>query len=105
MSAVARMSGVDKVFSPHGRGKKCKFPTTQRTMMGSSRVFIGSIGAVGAGDAMIVHPQPGCLPHAPGLDSGSSRVFIDGGRGIARIGDTYGGEHPITSGSSRVFAN
>ena len=104
MPAVARMSGTDKVFSPHGTGKKCRFPTTQSTMEGSSRVFIGGVGVVRAGDSMSVHNQPGCIPHSPTLDSGSSRVFVEG-RGIGRIGDTYGGEHPITSGSPKVFSS
>lgn len=104
MSAVARKSGVDKVFSPHGTGKKCRFPTTQRTDAGSSRVFSQGVGVVRQGDSMITHPARGCSPHAPGLDSGSSRVSAEG-RGIGRIGDTYGGEHPIISGSPRVFSS
>lgn len=104
MPAAARKNMTDKVFSPHGTGKKCKFPTKQATMAGSSRVYVEGIGAVRQGDAMTVHPQPGCSPHSPSLDSGSSRVFVEGS-GMARIGDTYGGEHPIISGSSRVFAS
>ena len=52
---------------------------------------------------MTEHPMPGCDPHAPSLDIGSTRVFSEG-LGIGRIGDTYGGEHPITTGSSRVFS-
>lgn len=104
MPAIARMSGTDKVFSPHGTGKKCKFPTTQSTQAGSSRVFADKIGVVRVGDAMIQHPAPGCSPHAPSLDAGSSRVFVEG-KALARIGDTYGGEHPIISGSSRCFSN
>lgn len=104
MPAVARMSGTDGVFSPHGTGKKCKFPTTQATEAGSSRVFSDGIGVVRQGDMMRIHNMPGCKPHSPGLDSGSSRVFAEG-LGIGRIGDTYGGEHPIISGSSRVFVN
>jgi uncharacterized Zn-binding protein involved in type VI secretion len=98
------MSGVDKVFSPHGTGKKCKFPTTQSTQSGSSRVFIGGTGVVRQSDTMSTHSMPGCNPHTPTLDNGSSRVFADG-LPIGRIGDTYGGEHPIISGSSRVFSS
>ena len=104
MPAVARMSGVDKVFSPHGTGKKCRFPTTQSTQSGSSRVFIEEAGVVRQSDAMSTHSMPGCNLHTPTLDSGSSRVFADG-LPIGRIGDTYGGEHPIISGSSRVFSS
>lgn len=103
MPAVGRMNQTDKVFSPHGTGRGCKAPTTQATQAGSGRVFSDGIGVVRAGDAMKVHPAPGCSPHDPPLDSGSGRVFAEG-KGIGRIGDTYGGEHPITSGSSRVFS-
>jgi uncharacterized Zn-binding protein involved in type VI secretion len=109
MPAVARMSGVDKVFSPHGTGKKCKFPTTQSTQSGSSRVFISGTGVVRAGvtedpTIMSEHNMSGCILHSPTFDSGSSRVFVEG-KPIGRIGDTYGGEHPIISGSSRVFSS
>ena len=104
MPAIARMDGIDKVFSPHGTGKDCKFPTTQATQEGSSRVFADGHGVVRRGDAMKSHPAPGCSPHAPTLDAGSSRVFVENEQ-LARIGDVYGGEHPIISGSSRCFSN
>lgn len=103
MPAVARKSGVDQVYSPHGSGRNCASPTIQATNAGSSRVFIQGIGVVRRGDIMTEHPAPGCAPHAPALDLGSSRVFSEG-LGVGRIGDTYGGEHPITTGSSRVFS-
>ena len=106
MPAIARMSGTDKVFSPHGTGKKCKFPTTQATEEGSSRVFAGDVGAVRLGDAMKTHPKIECEPHAPTLSNGSTRVFVEG-KALARIGDSYDleGSHPIISGSSRCFSN
>jgi hypothetical protein len=113
MPAVARKSGTDKVFSPHGENSrtkpKYKMPSTQYTNVGSSRVFIDGIGVVRAGDPMTDHFMVGGLLHTavaptpPKLDSGSGRVFAEG-RGIGRIGDVYGGEHPIISGSHRVFS-
>lgn len=100
---AARKDSVDSVFSPDGTGKNCNFPTTQSTSKGSSDVFINGIGAVRQGDAMKVHAGPGCPPHAPPLTSCSSTVFVNG-KGIGRIGDVYGGNHPILTGSSNVFA-
>jgi uncharacterized Zn-binding protein involved in type VI secretion len=98
---IARKDGVDTVYSPHGTGYKCLSPTIQKTDKGSSDVFVNGTGVVGAGDAMITHPAPGCTPHAPGLSTYSSSVFVNG-KGVGRVGDTYG-EHTITSGSSNVF--
>ncbi len=103
MPPVARASGTDTVFSPHGTAKQCRVPTTQATAAGVSKVFVESKLAINNGKPMKVHPAPGCATHAPGLDAGSSKVLCEG-TGIARIGDNYGGEHPITSGSSKVFA-
>jgi len=113
MPAVARKSGTDRVFSPHGENPKTKpkykMPSTQFTNEGSSRVLIGGIGAVRQGDSMTDHFMVGGLLHSavaptpPKLDTGSSRVFAEG-KGLGRIGDAYGGDHPIISGSSRVFS-
>lgn len=103
MPPVARSTFADNVFSPHGTGKKCLVPTTQATDQPVSKVYVEGILAVNVGKTMKVHPAPGCTPHAPGLDAGSSKVLCEG-TGIARIGDTYGGEHPIISGSSKVFS-
>lgn len=103
MPPVARSSGTDTVFSPHGTAKQCKVPTTQATAQGVSKVFVEGVLAVNNGKLMKMHNAPGCVPHAPGLDSGSSKVLCENA-GLARIGDNYGGEHPITSGSSKVFA-
>lgn len=105
MAAVARKSGVDQVYSPHGNPPGCSNPSIQATDTGSSRVFIQGIGVVRRGDTMSPHPTPAndCNPHAPSLDLGSTRVFSEG-LGIGRIGDTYGGEHPIQTGSTRVLA-
>lgn len=105
MPAVARKSGVDQVYSPHGDPPGCSNPSIQATDTGSSRVFVQGIGVVRRGDIMTAHPTPdnNCNPHAPSLDVGSIRVFSEG-LGIGRIGDMYGGEHPILTGSTRVFA-
>jgi len=103
MPQVARSSGEDTVSSPHGTGKNCNSPTTQSTAEGVSKVYVENILAIHIGNAMVEHPAPGCSPHAPTLDSASTKVLCEGS-GIARIGDTYGGEHIITSGSSKVFA-
>ncbi len=103
MPQVARSDGVDTVSSPHGTGRNCNSPTTQATAQGVSKVYVENILAIHLGNAMKLHPAPGCVPHAPPLDSASSKVLCEG-LGIARIGDTYGGEHIITSGSSKVFA-
>lgn len=103
MPCVARSSGSDTVFSPHGTGKNCGSPTVQATAQGVSKVYVEGILAIHVSNSMQEHPAPGCSPHAPGLDAGSNKVICEG-QGIARIGDVYGGEHPITSGSSKVFS-
>ena len=103
MPAVARSDMVDTVFSPHGTAKQCRVATTQSTQEGVSKVYVEGILAVNVGKLMKEHPMIGCSPHAPGLDAGSSKVLCEDS-GIARIGDVYGQEHPITSGSSKVFA-
>lgn len=103
MPAVARNAGIDKVFSPHGDKKQCKAPSIQATDEGVSKVYVESNLAINAGKTMKIHNMPGCVPHASLLDSGPGKVYCEGSP-IARIGDTYGGEHPITSGSSKVFA-
>lgn len=103
MPQVARSAGTDTVSSPHGTGKNCAYPTTQATDQGVSKVYVQNVLAIHIGNTMIQHPAPGCSPHSPALDSSSTKVLCEGS-GIARVGDTYGGEHIITSGSSKVFA-
>jgi hypothetical protein len=105
MPAVARSNYVDNVFSPHGLGYKCRSPSTQTTDEGASKVFAQGTLVVVDDNKMIQHNMPNCIPHSPipTLDSGSSKVFVEG-KGIARIGDIYGGEHPIISGCSKVFS-
>lgn len=103
MPAVARSAGVDQVFSPHGDKRYCLVPTTQYTQQGVSKVYIEGTPAIHVGNTMTTHNSPGCIPHTPTLDSGSSKVYVEG-KSIARIGDVYWAEHPIISGSSKVFA-
>lgn len=103
MPCVARNAKTDTVFSPHGTGKNCASPTVQATEEGVSKVYVEGHLAIHVGNAMKEHSMPGCYLHAPGLDAGSSKVLCQGS-GIARIGDVYDKEHPITSGSSKVFS-
>jgi uncharacterized Zn-binding protein involved in type VI secretion len=102
MPGIARASGTDSVASPHGTGRNCTSPTTQATAAGSGDIIVNNKGAVREGDAMTTHNQPGCTPHAPGLSSFSSTVYANGKR-VGRLGDVYGGEHKITSGSADII--
>jgi uncharacterized Zn-binding protein involved in type VI secretion len=103
MAEVARGNSIDSVQSPDGTGHCCKNPTIQSTDECSSKVFIEGHGVVRQGDAMIVHNYDGpcCNPHAPTVIIGSSKVFVEG-KQVARKGDSYGGDHTIISGSSKV---
>ncbi len=111
MALVARKSGVDKVDSPDGTPgadcapgkKKCDVKSEQKTDVGSSDVFIMSIGVVRETDAMIPHPSPacGCAEHAPTLSTFSAYVYANGLR-IGRVGDAYGGDHLISTGAPTV---
>jgi uncharacterized Zn-binding protein involved in type VI secretion len=97
---VARKSGTDTVSIPH--------PTCQgstETDAGSSNVLINGIGAVREGDAVASHTldPPACPSHAPGLSTFSSKVLVNG-KGLGRLGDTYGCGAKISSGSDNVFA-
>ena len=103
MPQVARSAKVDTVSSPHGTGNNCASPTTQTTDEGVSKVYVESILAIHIGNMMISHSDVGCIPHAPALNSASTKVLCEGS-GIARVGDTYETVHVITSGSSKVFA-
>lgn len=106
MPVVARKDGQDTVASPDGSGVCCASPSVQKTNQGSSNVFINGIGAVRKDDAMIVHDYAGpcCNPHAPTLSTFSPTVFVNG-LNLGRVGDAFGGDHLITSGSPNVFAN
>ena len=100
MPAVTR--AADRVISPDGSGKKCRFP--MRTSVGqvnSVNVFVNKILVPVTGNLVAPHPKSGCSPDASTL-TGSSRVFV-GGQGIGRLGDKYG-DNIVTKGSSDVFA-
>lgn len=100
MPAVTR-SG-DRVISPDGSGKKCRFP--MRTTIGqvnSVSVFVNNILVPITGNLITAHPKSGCSNDDSTL-TGSSTVFA-GGQGIGRLGDRYG-DNIVTKGSSTVFA-
>ncbi len=100
MPAVSRAG--DRVISPDGSGKKCRFP--MRTSVGqvnSVNVYVNGILVPVSGNLVAPHPKSGCSPDTSTL-TGSSRVFV-GGQGIGRLGDKYG-DNIITKGSSNVFA-
>jgi uncharacterized Zn-binding protein involved in type VI secretion len=105
MPEVARKDMTDTVASPDGSGVCSADPSTQATDEGSSRVFIGGIGVVRQGDKMKLHLYDGpCdTPHQPVLTTYSTNVYVEG-RGIGRKGDAYGGDHIITTGSTRVYS-
>ena len=93
MPSLVRGSGIDLVQAPHGTGPFCTIPEIYTTDECSSTVFIGGFGVVREGDAMQVHPQPGCDPHIAVCDTYSSTVYVEGKR-VARVGDTYGPDSP-----------
>ena len=100
MPAITRAG--DRVISPDGRGKKCRFP--MRTSVGqvnSVNVFVNNLLVPVTGNLVAPHPRSGCGPDESTL-SGSSKVFV-GGQGIGRLGDKYG-NNIVTKGSSTVFA-
>ena len=100
MPAVTRAG--DRVISPDGSGKKCRFP--MRTSVGqvnSVNVFVNSILVPITGNLVSPHNKSGCIPDTSTL-SGSSKVFV-GGQGIGRLGDKYG-DNIVSKGSSTVFA-
>lgn len=101
---IARRDGVDQVASPDGSGHCCAEPSTQTTWEGSDNVFVNGIGIVREGDAMITHNYDGpcCVPHAPVLDTFSGTVYCNGKR-VGRVGDAYGGDHIIITGSTNVI--
>lgn len=100
MPAVTRAG--DRVISPDGSGKKCRFPMkTSVGQVNSVNVFVNSILIPISGNLVASHPKSGCSEDTSTL-SGSSTVFA-GGMGIGRLGDKYG-DNIVTKGSSTVFA-
>ena len=71
----------------------------------SDKVFAEGTGVVRFGDAVTNHPRGGLCsnhPTAPTLNSGSSKVTIQGKK-AGRKGDTYSCTAKITSGSAKVL--
>lgn len=100
MPAVTRAG--DRVISPDGRGKKCRFPL--RTTVGqvnSVNVFANNILVPVTGNLVSPHPKSGCSTDVFTL-TGSTTVFV-GGQGLGRIGDKYN-NNIVAKGSSTVFA-
>jgi uncharacterized Zn-binding protein involved in type VI secretion len=102
MPAAARSGGIDKVFSKTGIGKDCAFPVTTVTGTPTCEVYVNGHKAVRVGDQVGAHAFYGCGPDTSTLTEGSSTVFI-GGQRMGRIGDNYGSDNIIISGSQTVF--
>lgn len=102
MPAAAIGNGKSTVFSKTGTGYKCRFPLTTATDQCSSKVFIGSDGAVFIGNRVKSHPKPGCTTDTSTLTTGSSKVTVEG-QPMGRVGDKYTDDNIITSGSSKVM--
>jgi uncharacterized Zn-binding protein involved in type VI secretion len=101
MPAVARKG--DSVLSVDGTGYKCRAPMkTSVDEVNDKKVFANGILIVVQGNKVAPHPKSGCEPDESVLTTFSLKVRI-GGKGIGRIGDSYGGINTITKGSSNVF--
>ena len=73
---------------------------------GSGNVFANGRPISRQGDKNTVHLKPGspCPPHSASISSGSSTVFVNGDKGIGRVGDGLGGCTSVAQGSPNVFA-
>lgn len=99
---AARANGTEKVFSPDGTGYKCRVPMTTATGPATvSTVFVQGVPPVVDGDKVAPHPKSLCGPDTSGCSSFSGKVFA-GGKGVARIGDSYG-NNKILSGAGKVI--
>jgi len=102
MPAAAIGNSKSTVFSITGSGYKCRFPLTTATDECSTKVFIGTDGAVFVGNRIQPHPKAGCSTDTSTLTTGSSKVTVEG-QPMGRIGDKYTSDNTITSGSSKVM--
>jgi len=94
----------DTVLSIDGTGYKCRSPMeTSVGEVNDKNVKIGNKLVVVEGNQIAPHPKSGCTPDETKLTTFSTKVRI-GGKGVGRIGDSYGGVNTITQGSSTVFA-
>ena len=73
--------------------------------VGSTNVFVNSIGVSRQGDNNTTHLLPGvpCPPHAAPIAAGSSTVRVNG-KGIGRVGDGISGCTSVAAGSPNVFS-
>jgi uncharacterized Zn-binding protein involved in type VI secretion len=102
MPAVARQG--DTVLSIDGTGNKCRQPMqTTVGQVNDKNVFVNGILVVVQGNQITPHPKTGCSNDDSVLTTFSATVRI-GGKGIGRIGDSYGGINTITQGSPTVFS-
>src|SRR5210317_1432780 len=98
MPEAARGDAIDTVNTVHkadgdktpNDGSTCDaFAIDTSTDGCSDKVFAEGTGIVRNGDAVTSHPTEGtCVLHAPALNSGSNKVFIQGKK-AGRKGDTY----------------
>jgi len=72
---------------------------------GSPDVFVNGIAWSRQGDLNTVHLLPGspCPPHAAGITTGSTSVFVNN-KGAGRVGDAITACTSVAAGSSDVFA-
>lgn len=102
MPAVSRQG--DTVLSIDGTGYKCRSPMqTNVGQVNDRNVFVNGILVVVQGNLIAPHPKSGCSTDTSVLTTFSTKVRI-GGKGIGRIGDSYGGVNTITQGSPNVFS-
>jgi uncharacterized Zn-binding protein involved in type VI secretion len=102
MPAVSRQG--DTVLSIDGTGNKCRQPMqTTVGQVNDKNVFVNGILVVVQGNQITPHPKSGCSNDDSVLTTFSAKVRI-GGKGIGRIGDSYGGVNTITQGSPTVFS-
>jgi uncharacterized Zn-binding protein involved in type VI secretion len=101
MPSVSRAG--DTVLSPDGTGYQCGAPMeTSVGEVNSNNVYANGILIVVQGNVVSPHPKGGCSTDTSTLSSFSATVSI-GGKGVGRIGDSYG-NNVITQGSANVFA-
>jgi uncharacterized Zn-binding protein involved in type VI secretion len=101
MASIARTG--DTVLSPDGTGYRCQQPMqTSCGEANSKNVTANGILIVVQGNKVAPHPKGGCSLDESTLSSYSGTVKI-GGKGVGRIGDSYG-NNTITQGSANVFA-
>lgn len=103
MPAIVLADGQDDVLSLTGSGHECRLPKSIKTGAATfTSVKINGHPPVLEGDDVAPHNKGNCVPDDSVLTTFSTKVKING-KGVARIGDKYGSDNTITSGSSNVF--